>query len=127
MNELDELFAKVGIDREDEVTAMPDFIFSEVSEEPEYFSLEQHPKAKEIYKSFTPDTKVANSTLGEFEHFRNIYPDVGMHLFFDGGTPTSFDYYYDGIEHNIRSYTLWKLAEENKIGLFAYNATAALS
>ncbi|MHA1833414.1 MAG: AAA family ATPase, partial [Candidatus Baldrarchaeia archaeon] len=100
---------------------------AEDAEEPEYFALAQHPKAKEIYESFSSETKRVDATLGEIEHFRNIYPDIDMQLFFDGENPTSFDYYYYGMEHNIKSYALWKLAEENKIGLFAYDASAALS
>ncbi len=128
MDDLDVLFEEhraTGMNS-DEV-AEPSLTGSGEDEEPEYFSLEQHPKSKGIYESFDSNTKREDATLGEVEHFRNIYPDIAMHLFFDGVPPTSFDYYYGGIEHNIKSYTLWKLADEGKIKLFAYDATAALS
>jgi len=67
-----------------------------------------------------------DATLSDIEHFHNIYPGIELFLFF-GQSPAHFCNYHNYIDHNIRSYTLYKLANEGKIKLQSFDSSAALS
>ena len=91
-----------------------------------YFPLEQHPEAKRIYDEFDPHKLRQEATLADIEHFDGIWPAIELYLFFKQA-PSNFNHYYTHINHNIRSYTLYKLASEKKIKLHSFDSTGALT
>jgi len=126
-NVMEELFEETEDD--DSVIDPPCFddnVEDDDTQSVEYFNLEQHPVAKDIYDSFDPEKEYNNATLADIEHFDGIWPSIEFYLFFKQA-PSNFEHYYSIINHNIRSYTLFLLATQKKIKLYSFDSSGALS
>lgn len=97
-----------------------------VKEGVEYYNLEQHPRAKELHKSYDINHIYKDLSIAEKTYFDENFGTLEYAAFF-GSIPIYNYKYFPMIFHNIRVHALYKLAKENEINLYSFNSTAALT